>query len=111
MEIKHDKLGITLIGETATSELLLLERFCSYLEQLPRNIRSNISDVISFKKLELMVELYKHDVITLGKFSELVGLPLHDAAKILETFGITPKLGATTKEEIDREIEVARRVL
>jgi predicted HTH domain antitoxin len=110
MELSHKKLGISIIGNRMTPEIMLLENFCEYLEQLPENIRRSISDVISFKSLMLYIELYRNNQITLGKFAEVVGVPIHDAAKILESQGITPELGSSTKKELDEEIKIARRI-
>lgn len=110
MELSHKKLGISIIGNKMTPEIMLLESFCEYLERLPENIRISISEVSSFKSLMLYVELYKNNQITLGKFAELAGVPIHDAAKILESQGITPELGSSTKKELDEEIKIARRI-
>lgn len=111
MEVKHKKLGISIIGEEMTPEFSFIEKFAEYLERLPKDIRLTVSDVVSFKNLMLAVELYKNNVITLGKFSELIGLPVHDSAKILESIGIKPELGAATKKELDEEIETANSLV
>ncbi|MBC2697724.1 MAG: hypothetical protein HF974_05130 [ANME-2 cluster archaeon] len=58
----------------------------------------------------LYVELYRNNQITLGKFAELAGVPIHNAAKILESQGITPELGSSTIKELDEEIKIARRI-
>ncbi len=111
MEVKHKKLGISIIGEKMTPELSLIERFCDYLEHLPGDIRSSISEVVPFKNLMLAVDLYRNNIITLGKFAELIGLPVHDSARILETIGIKPELGAGTKKELDEEIKSANSII
>lgn len=110
MEVKHKKLGISIISERMTPELSFIESVCEYLERLPGSIRSTISEVVSFKNLMLATELYKNNIITLGKFAELIGLPVHDAARILESIGIKPELGAGTKKELDEEIIAAYHV-
>lgn len=110
MELNHKKLGISIIGNRMTPEIMFIESFCEYLECLPENIRKSISEVVSFKSLMLYVELYRNNQITLGKFAEVVGLPIHDAAKILESQSITPELGSSTKEELDEEIKIARNI-
>jgi len=110
MELSHKKLGISIIGNRMTPEIMLLESFCQYLEHLLENIRRSICEIISFKSLMLYVQLYRNDQITLGKFAEVVRVPIHDAAKILESQGIMPELGSSTKEELDEEIKIARRI-
>lgn len=110
MEVKHKKLGISIIGERITPELSFIESICEYLERLPGDIRSSISGVVSFKNLMLAVELYRNNIITLGKFAELIGLPVHDSARILESIGIKPELGARTKKELDEEIKAANKI-
>lgn len=77
---------------------LFNEKFAEHLERLPSDIRSSISEAVFFKSLILAVELYKNNLITLGKFSELIGLPVHDSARILESIGIKPELGAGIKD-------------
>ncbi len=52
-------------------------------------------------------ELYRNNIITLGRFAELIGLPVHDSARILESIEIKPQLGAETKKELDEEIKAA----
>ncbi len=110
MEVKHKKLGISIIGERMTPELSFIESVCEYLERLPDDIRSTISGPVPFKNLMLAVELYKNSIITLGKFAELIGLPVHDAARVLESIGVKPELGAGTKKELDEEIQAAYQV-
>jgi hypothetical protein len=107
MEVKHKKLGISIIGDRMTPELSFIESICEYLERLPSDMRSSLSGAVPFKNLMLAVELYKNNIITLGKFSELIGLPVHDSARILESIGIRPELGASTKKELDEEIKAA----
>jgi len=111
MEVKHKKLGISIIGDRLTPELSLIEHFCEYLERLPGDVRSNISEVVSFKSFMLAVELYKKNIITLGKFAELIGLPVHDSARILESIGIKPELGAATKKELDEEMQAINQII
>lgn len=108
MEVKHKKLGICIIGEKMTPEFSLIENFIEYLERLPDDIRSAVSEAVSFKNLTLAVELYKNNIITLGKFAELIGLPVHDSARILESIGLKPELGANTAKELDEEIETVK---
>lgn len=111
MEVKHKKLGISIIGDKMTPEFSFIEKFVEYLEHLPNDIRLSISEAVSFKNLILAVELYKNNLITLGKFAELIGLPIHDSARILESIGIKPELGAGTKKELDEEIETANSLV
>ena len=111
MEVKHKKLGISIIGEKMTPEFSFIEKFAEYLERLPSDIRSTVSEAVSFKNLTLAVELYKNNIITLGKFAELIGMPVHDSARILESIGIKPELGAGTSKELDEEIETAKALV
>lgn len=107
MELGHKKLGMSIIGNRMAPRIMLVESFCEYIGQLPENIRRSISNIISFKSLMLYVELYRNNQITPGELADVAGVPIPDAAKILESQGITPELGGSTKEELDEEIEIA----
>jgi len=110
MEVVYKKLGIKIVAEEATTDVMIIQKICSILENLPDEIRSKIAKAIIKPDFYFAADLYKEGKITLGKFSEILGLSLHDSAKLLDAVGIKVDLGPSTKEELEKEIRIAKEI-
>ncbi len=110
MEVVYKKLGLRIIADKTSDDLVLVQKICSVLENLPKDIRGKVSKAVIRPDFYFAVELYKNKKITLGKFSNIVGLSIHDSAKLLESLGVKVELGAASRRELEEELETAKGI-
>ena len=61
--------------------------------------------------LELTIELYDKGKISLGKAAAIAGIPYDEMLDALYLHGIQPRFEPTTKEESEKELQLANRLL
>lgn len=110
MEVNYKKLGLRIVADKASEDLALIQKICGVLESLPKEIRSKVSKAVLKPDFYFAIELYREKKITLGKFSEIAGLSIHDSARLLDSLGVKVELGAASKKELEEELEAAKGI-
>ncbi len=81
-------------GYYKNREVLLEDAFRTMLEVKPQ------------LKLEIAVELYKSEKISLSRAAEIAGVSLEEFKDLLEIKGIKREIAAPTEDEIQRGVDL-----
>ncbi|MCI0503609.1 UPF0175 family protein [Candidatus Micrarchaeota archaeon] len=77
-------------------------------------IREAVRHLVEEKKLsdlDLAIELYKKDKVSLGKAAAIAGIPYDEMLDALYLRGVQPRFEPATTKDADKELKAAKRLL
>lgn len=81
------------------------------LSELIREAVRQYLEAQKISNIDLAVELYKREKVSLGRAAAVAGVPYDEMLSILYLRGVQPKFGPSSKKEAEDELEKAKRLL
>ena len=93
------------------AEMLVDAGLYGNMSELIREAVRNYIEQQKISAVDLAVELYKKEKVSLGKAAAIAGVSYDEMLGILYLRGVQPKFEPTTKKEGEKELEKAKRLL
>ncbi len=93
------------------AEMLVDAGLYGNMSELIREAVRNYVDSQKINNIDLAIELYKKEKISLGKAAAIAGVSYDKMLDILYMRGVQPKFEPSTKKEAQKELDNAKRLL
>ncbi|HIH22096.1 TPA: hypothetical protein HA238_00025 [Candidatus Micrarchaeota archaeon] len=93
------------------AEMLVDAGIYGNLSELIREAVRQYIEMQKISNIDLAVELYKREKVSLGRAAAIAGVPYDEMLSILYLRGVQPKFEPSSKKEAEKELETAKRLL